>query len=145
MKFMNQKGYVNIILVLIIITLLGVVGYFTHIQKIETLPVIQTPSLAPELTKETALSLLKDTWVMECRSEGVPGEYGSCTIDTSKEEDQWVVVMTYDRLYDDSVSAMRFITTMKYEDGQWVKGDVSRTQKCWPNRGQQDFSTELCI
>lgn len=141
---MNQKSYVNIILVLIIL-LLGVVAYFAHVRKIETLPVVQTPSLTPELTKETALSLMKDVWVMECRSEGAPGEYGSCTIDISKEKDHWVVVMTYDGLFDDSVSAMRFITIVNYEDGQWVKGEVSQTQRCWPNRGHQDFSTELCI
>jgi len=138
---MNKKGFVNIILVIIIIVLVGLVGYFAFVQKLETPPAIQTPPPSPELTRETALSLLK----MECSSEGVPGEYGSCSVDISKEKDQWVVTITYDGLYDDSIKAQQIKTIVMYRDGQWVKGETSRIQQCWPGRGHQDFSVELCI
>ncbi|MCX6794635.1 MAG: hypothetical protein NTY31_01380 [Candidatus Falkowbacteria bacterium] len=33
---MNQKGFVNIILVLVIVTLVGVVGYFTFVNRVKT-------------------------------------------------------------------------------------------------------------
>ena len=138
---MNKKGFTNIILVIIIVILIGLIGYFVLVQKPEASSVTQTPSSEPELTKEIALPLLK----MECSSERVQGEYGSCTVDISQEKDQWVVTITYDELYDDSIKADRIRTIVMYIDGQWVKGETSRAQQCWPGRGHQDFSTEPCI
>ncbi|MDP3947232.1 MAG: GerMN domain-containing protein [bacterium] len=98
-----------------------------------------------ELTNNIALSLLKTDLFEECRPERVVGKYGSCTINISKEADGWVVVVTYDGLYDDSVKATRTQTTVTYQNGQWVKGSVSKTQQCWSGRGHQDFSAEACL
>jgi len=150
---MNQRVYVNIILVGVIVILLAALGYLGVVRKQktpsttppvpkqETPKVNQTPTPTPELTKEIALSLLK----MECSPERVPGKYGSCHIDISKETDQWVVTITYDGLYDDSIKAERIRTIVRYKDGQWLKGEVSKTQQCWPGRGHQDFSAEPCL
>ena len=140
---MNKKGFVNIILVIIIIVLVGLVGYFAFVRKPETLPATQTPLLSPELTRETALSLLE----MECSSERVPGErnYSSCSVDISKEKDHWVVTITYDGLQNDSIKASRTKTIVMYRDGQWIEGETFQTQQCWPGRGHQDFSVRECI
>jgi len=99
-----------------------------------------------ELTNEIVLSLLKNNLLGdECRQEGIGGYYNSCVINISKENNQWMVVITYDGLFDDSVRASRIQTNVVYQDGQWLKGEIFRTQKCWPGRGHQEFSTELCI
>jgi len=97
--------------------------------------------LRPELTKEVALSLLQS----ECISEGVVGAYASCVVNILEEENQWVVTITYDGLFDDSVRATRFRAIITHKEGQWIKGEIVQTQKCWPNRGHQYFSIERCI
>jgi len=95
-----------------------------------------------ELTKETVLSLLKgDLFDSKCGG----GEYKSCKIDITKVSSDWLVTVTYDGLYDDSVKAIRYKTAITYQDGKWISGNVSKTQQCWPNRGHQDFSSELCV
>lgn len=146
---MNQKGFANIILVIIIVILVGLVGYFAFIRKPEAPPVTPTPSPTTEeaeLTNEIALSLLKnDLFGGECRPEGAVYDYDSCTMNISKENNQWIVTITYDGLKDDSIKASRIRTNVTYQNGQWVKGEISRSQQCWPGRGHQDFSAELCI
>jgi len=98
-----------------------------------------------ELTKEVVLSLLKNDLFEECRPERIVGKYGSCAVDISEEAEKWVVVVIYDGLYDDSAKATRIQTTVMYQNGQWAKGSVSKTQQCWPGRGHQDFSAEACL
>ncbi|MCK6462386.1 MAG: hypothetical protein L6Q29_01005 [Candidatus Pacebacteria bacterium] len=97
------------------------------------------------LTNEIALALLKDDLFEECRPERVEGKYGSCSVNISQDGERWTVTVTYDGLYDDSVKASRVQADMTYEDGKWVKGAITTTQQCWPGRGHQDFSAELCI
>lgn len=111
-----------------------------------------TPSVASsvllsfELAKETALQLLKDILFSDdCRSERVVGKYASCTLNISKiDNNNWTVTVTYDGLYDDSAKATRTQATVMYQDGQWLKQNISKTHQCWPNRGHQDFSTATC-
>jgi hypothetical protein len=106
---------------------------------------IEGKPLEAELTNNVALSLLKNDLFAECRPERVVGKYGSCSMNISKGVDKWVVVVTYDGLYDDSVKASRIQATVTYQNGQWLKGPVSKTQQCWPERGHQDFSAETCL
>lgn len=134
---MNKKNLINIIIVGIVVVLIGVVGYFLFFTETDK---------KPELTKEIVLSLLRnETLFVDCALEGDPGFYDSCTLDISEEKEQWIAILTYDRLYDDSVKAMRFKTIINYENEQWIRGDIIRTQQCWPGRGHQDFSNEYCI
>jgi hypothetical protein len=49
---MNQKGFANIILVVVIVVLVGVVGYFAFVKKSE--PVVQQPTPTPTQTKTPA-------------------------------------------------------------------------------------------
>ena len=143
---MNMKNFLKIIIAVIIIILLGLVSYFVVVPRTETSFVDQTLTLSPVLTEEIALSLLKENaFLMECNSEGIPYEYRSCSVDILKEKDQWIVTVTHDGLFDDSIAATRMRIIVKYENGQWVKGEISQTQRCWPGRGHQDFSTEFCI
>ena len=46
---MNQKGFANIILVIVILALLGAVGYFVFVKKSE--PITQQPTPTPTQTK----------------------------------------------------------------------------------------------
>ena len=148
---MNQKGYyVNIILVIVILILAGTIGYFAFVKKSEPIAQKPTPS---ELTKEVALQLLRNELENElgfskgeCQAEGVVPVYRSCVVDISKiGKNNWIVMVTYDRLFDDSTKAERIKTIVMYKDGQWIKGETFWTQQCWPGRGHQDFSTEPCL
>jgi hypothetical protein len=121
-----------LIFIIIIILIAGISFFIFKEKRIET---------EIELTNEMALSLLE----MECNPEGVPYHYDSCVLDVLKEEGRWIVTVTYDGLYDDSIRAIRFQTIVRRENRQWIKDEIIQTQKCWPNRGHQEFSTELCI
>lgn len=144
---MNKKCFVNIILVIIIVILAGLIGYFIFIPELRNyLETSRPPSEEIELTNEIALSLLRnDLLGGECRPEGVAYYYDSCALGISKENNQWVVTITYDGLYDDSIRASRIRVDVIHQNGQWFKGEISRSQQCRPGRGHQDFSTELCI
>lgn len=96
------------------------------------------------LTNEIALFLLKDDLFEECRPERVEGKYNSCVVNISQDGNQWVITVTYNGLYDDSVKASRVQTAVTRKEGKWIKGDIFRSQQCWPGRGHQDFSAELC-
>lgn len=103
-------------------------------------------SSVPKLTKEIILQLLKDyLFDNKCSSEKIVGEYGSCSIDISKTDSKWIITAIYDGLYDDSIKAIKIRATVTYQDKQWFKRDVSKTQQCWPGRGHQDFSSKPCL
>jgi len=55
------------------------------------------------------------------------------------------VVVTLDRLPDDSVRAQRYVLAFTREDGEWRLASAVSSQRCWPNRGHQDFSNKLCV
>jgi hypothetical protein len=49
-------------------------------------------------------------------------------------------------LADDSVRNERYrLELVKRPDGSWKVDSATRTYKCQPNRGHQDFSAELCL
>lgn len=107
---------------------------------------------SPVLTNSIVLSLLKNDLIQYsenssdiCLSEGVQGSYDSCNINITKNGNQWDVIITYDKLADDSIQATRVKSIITYVNEDWVKSSISKDQKCWPNRGHQDFSTEVCI
>jgi hypothetical protein len=55
------------------------------------------------------------------------------------------VTATLDRMLDDSVRAKRYELDF-VRAGDKVRLRAARwTQQCWPGRGHQDFSTELCL
>jgi hypothetical protein len=55
------------------------------------------------------------------------------------------VTATLDRVLDDSVRAKRYELDF-VRAGDKVRLRAARwTQQCWPGRGHQDFSTELCV
>ena len=55
------------------------------------------------------------------------------------------VTATLDRVLDDSVRAKRYELDF-VRNGDKVRLLAARwTQQCWPGRGHQDFTTELCV
>jgi hypothetical protein len=148
---MNKK-LINVALVItLLLTGLGLTWYFVFVQKPEGIPAAPAPLSVPKTeeikpTNEIALSLLKDKLLGgECLPGGLEGWYDSCAVNISKENNQWVVSVTYDGLHDDSISAERITADIIYNNGQWFRGEILRTQKCWYGRGHQDFSVERCI
>ncbi len=132
-KFMNQKGPVNVILIILVIILASALGYVTLVKK----PISQSPVL----TETSALALVKSTW-------------GDCTLDSCSEvvvsvakqgSETYVVTATYEGLRDDSSSAQRKVAVATFNNGKWTLGTPTVTQQCWPGRGHQNFSSELCL
>jgi hypothetical protein len=98
-----------------------------------------------ELTREAALALLEGEVVDGCVAEGLPEKYRSCTLTIAKEQDHWLVTVVHDGFFDDSVKASRVQVVVRRVDGAWVKGEITESYQCWPGRGHQDFSNELCV
>jgi hypothetical protein len=121
-------------------------GTFRFIERTGTAP---TPSPRPELTKETALALLN--LPTECRAEGIPGQYQSCSVEIIKtdEPSRANVVVIFDGQYDDSVRATKTEASMQFLRGELWSIDpgtqIVTTYRCQPGRGQQEFAAALCL
>ncbi len=153
----NQRGLALVVIILIIIVLLaggilawqylGVSEKEAEVPKEEMLK----EEIIEDLSPTTAFLLLSDVLALHGFKDCLPGgdvpNYSSCIIDIdiSEEKYEGIITVTYDGLYDDSIKAERFRATVMYQNGQWVRGDVSWEQQCWPRRGHQDFSTEFCL
>jgi len=107
-------------------------------------PAVVPPEPAPTLTREEALILLKDD-VQDCEPDGVEERYRSCVLTIVQEGDRYLVTVTHDGFFDDSVKASRIEVAFTRSAGAWVKGEIVETYQCWPGRGHQDFSAELCV
>jgi hypothetical protein len=62
------------------------------------------------------------------------------------EGNEATVTLLFDRMRDDSTRAERNVLTLeRVDDGPWRVVENRVTRRCWPNRGHQDFSEELCL
>jgi len=58
----------------------------------------------------------------------------------------WYVQAFYSGLRDDSIKDQKRIASVNYINGEWEWGtELVKEHKCQPNRGHQDFSSELCF
>jgi hypothetical protein len=74
------------------------------------------------------------------------GEGLRVSVETRDDGDEPEVVVTLDRLADDSVRAERYALSLeRRHDGRLRLVSAHRTWRCWEGRGHQDFSTELCV
>ncbi len=69
------------------------------------------------------------------------------TQDINSKESPSEVVVTIEELdlLDDSVSAEKTIFNMNYSDNRWRIVSKEKKQRCWPGRGQQEYSDKLCL
>ncbi len=96
----------------------------------------------PVLSQEIAEGLVKQAWG-EC-TEDMCSELKISILD--EKDGVWFVQAIYDGVRDDSVRAVRKITEVYYADNTWKLGTIIADDfKCQPNRGHQDFNSELCI
>ena len=104
------------------------------------------PAAEPDLTEEIALEALRPQLFADCLPGGMADTYRSCRVELFEESERqgWIVRITYDGLYDDSVQASRLEAYLTIQEGEWAVGDVIETTKCSAGRGHQDFSAELC-
>ena len=67
-------------------------------------------------------------------------------VDTQPVAGGAVVTVTLDGLLDDSVAAVRYAFEMTAAPGAPMRITTGTwAQRCQPDRGHQDFSTELCV
>jgi hypothetical protein len=102
------------------------------------------PPPMPSLTRDEALVVLKEN-IRDCEEQGVPEQYRSCTLLTLRVDDGYLVTVTHDGYFDDSVKASRVEAKLTWQDGAWVKSGIAVTYQCWPGRGHQEFTADLCV
>ncbi len=76
---MNQKGFANIILIVVIVILVGAAGYFAFVKKSE--PVAQQPTPTPAQTK-TPVSASYEDKLVACKS--LPNNSTKKIVETSR-------------------------------------------------------------
>jgi len=77
-------------------------------------------------------------------AEFLGGGFSSIVIDAQGSTSR--ATATSPNLADDSVRNERYeLELKKRSDGSWQVVAATRTYKCQPNRGHQDFSPELCL
>lgn len=65
-------------------------------------------------------------------------------VNSGESPDKAVVTIEESGLLDDSVSAEKTVFTMSYHKNSWQIVSRVKTQRCWPERGHQDFSEQPC-
>ena len=95
-----------------------------------------------QLSQDTATTLVTENW-----GSCTPGVCQKMTVTTLDGKDGvWYVQAVYNGMYDDSVQAEKRIAAVHYVNSEWKFGaELVREYKCQPGRGQQEFSSELCI
>ncbi|NQU83003.1 MAG: hypothetical protein HQ539_03565 [Parcubacteria group bacterium] len=94
------------------------------------------------LPQDTASDLVIENWG-DCADD----QCESFIVTTLDGKDGvWYIEAVYDGLRDDSVRAQKKIARVNYVNDVWEMGEVILLEhKCQLDRGQQDFSTELCL
>ena len=59
-------------------------------------------------------------------------------------DDQKRIYLTQENLPDDSVRNLRYLLDFKRQNDQWQLVWAGRQQMCWPGRGSQEYSKEVC-
>ena len=65
-------------------------------------------------------------------------------VNSGESPDKVVVTIEESGLLDDSISAEKTVFTMRYQKGRWQIVNRVKTQRCWSERGHQDFSEQPC-
>jgi len=82
-----------------------------------------------------------DAFGMEDPGEGNFTQEGTVVEQTATDG---VVTLTQTGLLDDSVEGMRYWLEFTAADNQWEMVWAGRQVRCQPNRGSQEWSTDLC-
>jgi hypothetical protein len=102
-----------------------------------------------ELTNDLALELVRNKLINgECISKGVDELYRSCVINLEemKEKNVLLITVIYEGFFDDSVRGSRLRIKATFKNNEWVtEGEAIEDFQCWPGRGHENFSAELCI
>ncbi len=59
--------------------------------------------------------------------------------------DSALVTVRVDALADDSIRGYRYVLSLTPAREKWRIRAARWTQRCWPGRGHQSFTTELCL
>jgi hypothetical protein len=65
-------------------------------------------------------------------------------VNSGESPDKAMVTIEESGLLDDSVSAEKTVFTMDYQKDKWQIVNRVKTQRCYPERGHQDFSGQPC-
>lgn len=61
-----------------------------------------------------------------------------------KHNNQWVAHLVVEGLMDDSVKGEQILMVAEKKGQQWKVISIKKNWKCYPGRGHQDWTTELC-
>ncbi len=90
---------------------------------------------------DPVLVALKLTGPSEGMTQNIERVYGS-----AESPDAAEVMITNEKLPDDSVMGQRFVIVLgKNDDGSWTVKRAGKAVKCQEGRGHQDYSKEPCM
>jgi hypothetical protein len=91
-------------------------------------------------TADPVLVSLKFIGPSEGKTQTIERTYSS-----TESPDTATVVITNEKLLDDSVMGVRYkLVLSKNETAAWIIGRAGKAVKCWEGRGHMDYSKEAC-
>lgn len=91
-------------------------------------------------TMDPVLVALKLAGPSEGMTQNIERVYGSAESPAAE------VIITNEKLPDDSVMGQRFVIVLgKNDDGSWTVKSAGKAVKCYEGRGHQDYSKEPCM
>jgi hypothetical protein len=96
------------------------------------------------LIGDDPIAIAEDILALPPEETAEGGYNQSFDIIASDDSQTWVLA-TEEDLMGDSVRSVRYrLRFVPTADDQWELVEAGRQQICWPGRGQQDWSTDLC-
>ena len=103
--------------------------------------VVEAAGKSEAWTMDPVLVALKLTGPSEGMTQNIERVYGS-----AESPDAAEVMITNEKLPDDSVMGQRFVIVLgKNDDGSWTVKRAGKAVKCQEGRGHQDYSKEPCM
>lgn len=97
------------------------------------------------LIGDDPIAIAEDLLALPPEETAEGGYNQSFDLIASDESETWVLA-TEENLMDDSVRSVRYrLRFVPTADDQWELVEAGRQQICWPGRGHQDWSTDLCL
>ena len=103
--------------------------------------VVEAAGKSEAWTMDPVLVALKLAGPSEGMTQNIERIYGS-----AESPDAAEVMITNEKLPDDSVMGQRFVIVLgKNDDGSWTVKSAGKAVKCQEGRGHQDYSKEPCM
>ena len=82
--------------------------------------------------------------VYAAKSNEAEGRYSYSLTSAATDMDNKTITMVEEGLMDDVVAARKVVMTLAIHEGNWIVTGIKENYKCYPGRGHENWSAELC-